>query len=217
MTFNLLLTDSFIWTMIFFALVVLALSSQHTITERVHYPVRGLIKAVPAFFLAGLSWHFNGPPLLTFAFLLCACGDFLLDVSKATYFWLFGVGAGVFAVALICLSFAYLERPLDSRPLLPLSLTNIVLSLFVCVWVLPNMSRSLRIPALAYLVVLVVSNVIASTSVVPVFLGSTLWLLSDLAIGVSKHIPGTPANGLTNLGLYEVGLYFIALGFLNPL
>src|SRR5687768_1107028 len=194
MTFNLLLRDSFLWTMLFFALVVLALLSQHTITARVHYPVRGLIKAVPAFFLAGLSWHLNGPLLLTVAFLLCACGDFLLDVSKATYLWLFGVGAGVFAIALICLSFAYLEQPVAGRRLLPLSLINIVLSLFVCVWVLPNMSRSLRAPALAYLVVLVISNIIAPTSLVPVFLGSTLWLLSDLAIGVSKHIPGTPAN-----------------------
>jgi uncharacterized membrane protein YhhN len=177
--------------------------------------MRGLIKAAPASFLAWLSWHFGGPPLLTLAFLLCACGDFLLDISKATVFWLFGVGAGVFAVALICLSFVYLEKPLAGRPLMPLSLTNIVLALFVCVWVLPKMRSSLRIPALAYLMVLVVSNVIASTSVVPVFLGSTLWLLSDLAIGLSRHIPGSPANGLTNLGVYEAGLYFIALGFLN--
>lgn len=215
MTFKLLLRDSSLWTILFFVLVVLAILTQHAITKSVPYIVRGPVKAAPAFLLAVLSWYLQGPLLLTLGFLFCACGDILLDISKATFFWAFELGAGVFAVALICLSMAYLDKPPAGQPLILLSLPNFVIALFVCLWVLPKIKQSLRVAAVCYLVILVVSNVIASTSLVPVFLGSTLWLISDLAIGVSRHIPDTPANGLTNLGLYDLGLYFIALGFLN--
>jgi hypothetical protein len=215
MTFKLLLRDSFVWTILFFVLTVLAVLTQHGLTKSVPYVVRGPVKAAPALFLAVLSWYLEGPPLLTLGFWLCACGDILLDISKTTFLRAFELGAGVFAGALICLSLAYLDKPLDGRPLILLSLTNIVIALFVCLWVLPRIKPSLRVAAVGYLGILVVSNVIASTSLVPVFLGSTLWLLSDLSIGLSRHIPGSPANGLTNLGLYDLGLYFIALGFLN--
>lgn len=215
MTFKLLLRDSVVWTILFFVLVFLAILTQHRMTKSVAYILRGPLKAAPALFLAVLSWYLHGPPLLTLGFLLCACGDILLDISKATVSWAFEAGAGVFAAALICLSLAYLDKPVAGRPLLLLSLPNIVLAFFVCLWVLPKITRSLRLAAVAYLGVLVASNVIASTSLVPVFLGSTLWLMSDLSIGLGRHVSGSPANGLTNLGLYDLGLYFIAIGFLN--
>jgi YhhN-like protein len=203
------------WTIIFFVLAAVALLTQTARARSVTYVVRGPVKAAPAFFLAGFSWYLNGPPLLTLAFLLCACGDILLDMAKAAFTWAFEAALFVFAAALICLSVAYLSKPLAGNPLLPLSLPNGVLTLFVSVLVLPKVKSSLRIPGVAYVALLLASNIIASTSLVPIFLGSTLWLLSDLAIAVSRHIPGTPANGLTNLGLYDLGLYFIALGFLN--
>lgn len=215
MTFKLLLGDSVAWTIFFVVLIVFALFSQHAITRSVPYVVRAPVKAAPVLFLVGLSWYLGGPPLLTFAFLLCACGDILLDMARASFAWAFEAGVAVFAAALICFSFAYLTKPLPGHPLLLLCLPNIVLALFVCLWVLPNIKSSLRVAAVAYLLVLTVSNVIASTSLVPVFLGSSLWLLSDLAIGLGRNIPGSPANGMTNLGLYDLGLYFIALGFLN--
>ena len=213
---KLLIGDSGALTITFLVLVFFAVLTQHTITHAIPYLVRGPVKAAPAIFLAVVSWYFNGPPLLTFAFLLCAAGDVLLDISKAKVSWAaFEAGAAVFAVALVFLSVVYLSRPLDGRPLLLLSLPNIVLSLFVCLWVLPRLRTSLRVPAVAYLILLVGSNVIASTSIVPVFLGSTLWLMSDLAIGLGRNIPGSPANALTNLGLYDLGLYFIAIGTLH--
>jgi uncharacterized membrane protein YhhN len=215
MTSNLLLANSLSWTILFFVLVVFAVSTQHSMSRSVRYVVRGPIKAVPAAFLAAVSWYLQSPLLVTFAFLLCACGDVLLDLSKAGFSRVFEVGAALFAVALICLSFAYLDKPLEGSPLLPLALSNVLLALFICLWVLPKIKSGWRGPAVAYLLVLVVSNLVAATSVVPVFLGSTLWLLSDLAIGLGRHIPGSPANALTNLGLYDLGLYFIALGFLN--
>ena len=207
--------DFKVWTIIFFVLAVIALLTQTARARSVTYVVRGPVKAAPPFFLAGISWYLDGPQLLTIAFLLCACGDILLEMAKAAFTWAFEAGLLVFAAALICLSVVYLGKPLAGNPLLPLSLPNFVLALFICVLVLPKVKSSLRIPGVTYLALLLASNIIASTSLVPVFLGSTLWLLSDLAIAVSRHIPGTPANGLTNLGLYDLGLYFIALGFLN--
>lgn len=215
MMFNLLLGNSLAWTTLFFVLVILAVLTQHTMSQSVWYVVRGAIKAAPAVFLAVLSWHLHASLLLTLAFLLCACGDVLLEIFRAGFSRAFEVGAAVFAVALICLSFAYLGKPLEGWPLLPLALSNVVVALFICLWVLPKINSTWRAPAVLYLLVLVVSNIIAATSLLPVFLGSTLWLLSDLAIGLGRHIPGTPANGLTNLGLYDLGLYFIALGFLS--
>jgi YhhN family len=204
-----------VWTIIFFGLAGVALLTQTARARSVSYVLRGPVKAAPAFFLAGVSLYSNGPPLLTLAFFLCAIGDILLDLAKAGFARAFEAGAIVFAAALLCLSYVFLNKPLPGYSLLPLSLPNIVLALFVCAWILPKVKSSLRIPAVAYLGLLVVSNIIASTSVVTIFLGSTLWLISDLAIGVGRHIPGTPANGLTNLGLYDLGLYFIALGSLR--
>ena len=207
--------DFYVWTIIFFVLAGVALLTQTERARSVTYVVRGPVKAAPAFFLAGVSWYLNGPPLLTLALFLCACGDILLDMAKAGFAWAFEAGVVVFGAALICLSLVYLDKPLPRYSLLPLSLPNIVLALFVSVWIFPKVKRSLRIAGVVYLGLLVVSNVIASTSLVTIFLGSTLWLLSDLAIGVGRHIPGTPANGLTNLGLYDLGLYLIALGVLR--
>ena len=204
-----------VWTIIFFVLVIFAVLTQHSVAKSVPYVVRGPIKAAPAFFLSWLSLHLDGPPLLWVAFLLCACGDILLDIGKGTLNWAFQAGVVVFAAALICLSVVYLSKPLPGHPLLLLSLPNLVLALFVSIWVLPKIRSSLRLPAIAYLFILLASNIIASTSLVPIFLGSTLWFLSDLSIAIGRHIPGTPSNGMTNLGVYELGLYFIAVGFLN--
>jgi hypothetical protein len=215
MTFKLLLRDSSAWTTLFFVLVFFAVLTQHPVVKAVPYVVRGPVKAAPAFLLAALSWYLHGPPLLTIAFFLSGFGDILLEVAKARGWWAFEAGAAVFALALVCLAFVYLSKPLEGRPLLLLSLPNAMLALFVCLWVLPKLSSSLRLPALAYLALLVGSNIVASTSLVPVFLGSTLWLLSDLAIGLGRNISGSPANALTNLGLYDLGLYFIAVGLLN--
>jgi hypothetical protein len=42
-----------------------------------------------------------------------------------------------------------------------------------------------------------------------------LWLMSDLSIGISSAVSDDPTNSLDTLGLYQLGLYFIAVGFLN--
>lgn len=218
MTFKFLILDSIGWSLLFFALVVVAVFTQltkTTLSRALPVLVRALIKAAPALFLAGLFWHLH-ESLLTLGFLLCGCGDILLDLPEEKTPWAFEVGAVSFAAALICFSVASLGKPLDGHILLPLSLTNIAIAIFILRWVLPRITGFRRIIEVSYFGILIVSNVIASTSQVPIFLGSSLWLMSDLSIGLSSHVSDTPANSLDTLGLYDLGLYFIAIGFLNP-
>ena len=217
MRFNFLLRDSLGWTVLFFALVVLAVFTQLTKTTSLKgLPVlpRAVIKAAPALFLSGVSWYL-GHPLVALAFVLCASGDVLLDIPEEKLSWGFEAGAISFAAALACFSVASYRNQLPGRPLWPLSITNIVIAIFILRWVLPHLKGSQRILEISYFGILIVANVFASTSTVPVFLGSSLWLMSDLSIGLSTNVPNTPASSLDTLGLYDLGLYFLAIGFLS--
>jgi hypothetical protein len=104
---------------------------------------------------------------------------------------------------------------LPGHPLLPLSITNIVIALFVLRWVLPRLRGVERILEVTYFGMLIVANIFASKSVVAVFLGSSLWFMSDLSIGLGSNVSEDPVNSLDTLGLYDFGLYFLAIGFLN--
>jgi uncharacterized membrane protein YhhN len=216
MKFSFLLRDSPGLTLVFFALVVLAVFTQLTKkTSLKKLPVlpRALIKAAPALFLSALSWY-SGQPLVALGFLFCGLGDILLDIPEEKASWAFKAGAISFAAALVCFSIASYGHQLPDRPLRPLALTNIVIAVFILRWVVPKI-RGSRILEVSYFGILIVSNVFASGSNVAVFLGSSLWLMSDLSIGLSTNISDTPANSLDTLGVYDLGLYFLAIGFLN--
>ena len=218
MPFSFLIRDNIVWTLAFFALVILAVFTQLTKTtasSSLPLPLRAVIKAAPALFLAGLSWYLDHS-LVALAFLLCSLGDILLDLPEERAPHAFELGAISFAAALICFSIASYLKPLDGHILLPLSLTNIVIAVFVLRWVLPKLKGAQRILEVSYFAILIVSNVIASTSLLPIFLGSSLWLMSDLSIGLESRVSESPANSLDTLGIYDLGLYFLAIGFLNP-
>jgi len=176
--------------------------------------VRALIKAAPALLLSGLCFYLE-VYLVAAGFLLCALGDILLDLPEERFPLAFELGAGSFAVALIVFAVASYYKPLAGHPLRPLSLTNIVMAIFIIRWVYGRIPKSRRKLELPYFALLIISNFFASTSNVAVFLGSSLWFMSDLSIGLSTYIPETPANSLDTLGLYDLGLYFLAIGFLN--
>ena len=217
MRFNFLLADSLAWSLLFFVLVVIAVFTQLTKTTSLRWlPVwpRAVIKAAPALFLCGLACYLE-QQLVSLAFAFCAAGDILLDLPEEKVSWAFNAGALAFAAALVCFSIASYGRPLPGRALWPLSLTNVVIAIFILRWVLPKLKGAQRILEVSYFGILIIANVIASTSYVPIFLGSSLWLMSDLSIGLSTNISGTPANSLDTLGLYDLGLYFLAVGFLN--
>ncbi|HEV8369921.1 MAG TPA: lysoplasmalogenase family protein [Pyrinomonadaceae bacterium] len=217
MTFNFLIRDFAGWSLLFFALVALGVFTQLTktsVSKSLPVLIRALLKAAPALFLAGLSWYLD-QPLVSLAFLLCAIGDILLDLPEDKAPHAFQLGAVSFAAALICLCIASYRKPFDGHILLPLSLTNVVIAIFILRWVFPNLKGIERVLEVSYFGILIISNIIASTSQVPIFLGSSLWLMSDLSIGLSSNVLDTPANSLDTLGLYDLGLYFLAVGFLN--
>lgn len=217
MTFSLLLRNSAGLTLIFFALVGLAVFTQLTKTTTSRsLPVflRALIKAAPALFLTVLSWYLD-QTLIALIFLFCGIGDIFLDLPEDKVAYGFQIGAISFAVALVLVAVASYQRSLPNYPLLPLAVTNIVIALFVLRWVFPLMRGTQRMLEVTYFAMLIISNAFAATSTVPIFLGSSLWFMSDLSIGLGTKVTGDPANSLDTLGLYDLGLYFLALGFLN--
>ena len=82
-------------------------------------------------------------------------------------------------------------------------------------WVLPRLKGIERFVELTYFALLIVANLLAATSYVPMFLGSSLWLMSDLSTALGSKVSDNPVNSLSTLGLFDLGLYFLAVGFLN--
>lgn len=206
-----------LWTVIFFGLVVLAVFTQLTKkTTSAPLPIipRALIKAAPAVFLSGLCFYLS-EYLVAAGFLFCAIGDILLDIPEERAPLAFEIGAGSFAIALIVFAVASYYHPLAGHPLRPLTITNIAIALFIIRWVFPKIPKSRRKLEVFYFSLLIISNFFASTSNAAVFLGSSLWFMSDLSIGLSNYISDTPTSSLDTLGLYDLGLYFLAIGFLN--
>lgn len=218
MNFDWLLRDSVHTTAIFFVLVAIAVFTQLTKTttsRSLPFILRALLKAAPALFLAGLSWLLD-QNLVALMFLFCSLGDILLDLPADKVPHGFQLGAVSFAAALVCVSILSYQRQVSGHPLLPLAITNIVIAVFVLRWVLPRLRGTERILEVIYFGMLIVTNIFASTSSVPVFLGSSLWFMSDLSIGLGEKVSDDPVNSLDTLGLYDLGLYFLAIGFLNP-
>jgi uncharacterized membrane protein YhhN len=213
--FNLLLGGSVGWTAIFLVLAFLAVATQLT-KEMTKNPlpgiVRHLLKAAPAIFLAIVCWYLHAPILPIVALLLCATGDILLDISEDKTFV---AGAVAFAAALICLAIYYFGRQTHGVPLLPLAGTNVVIAFFILRWVIPLIPKSRRVLEIPYFGLLILSNILSATCSVPIFLGSSLWFMSDLSIGLSSRVKGSPTNSLDTLGLYDFGLYFLTIGFLT--
>ena len=217
MTFDWLLRDSAGLTILFFALVIIAVVTQlrkDKTSRPLPYLLRAVIKAAPALLLAGLSFYL-GQWLVALTFLFCAIGDIFLDLPENKAPHGFQIGAVSFALALICVCILSYQRLLPGSPLLPLAITNVIIAMFVLRWVFPMMKGSERILEVSYFSILIISNIFASTSTVPIFLGSSLWFMSDLSIGLGSRVSGDPANSLDTLGLYDLGLYFLAIGFLN--
>jgi YhhN-like protein len=217
MRFDWLLRGSAHVTLVFFALVAVAVFTQltkNTVSRSLPFWLRALLKAGPALFLTWLSWYV-GEPIAALMFLFCSLGDILLDLPEDKFPLGFQLGGISFAVALIFVCILSYQRPLLHHPLAPLAITNVVIAIFVLRWVLPKLHGAERILEVTYFGLLIVANVFASTSYVPVFLGSSLWFMSDLSIGLGAKVSDDPVNSLDTLGLYHLGLYFLAIGFLG--
>src|SRR5215218_9156884 len=147
MRFDWLLRSSAEVTIAFFALVAIAVFTQltrNTTSRSLPYWLRALLKATPALFLTGLSWYV-GEALVALMFLFCSLGDILLDLPEEKVPHGFQVGAISFAAALICVCILSYQHPIPGHPLKPLSITNIVIAIFVLRWVLPKLRGFERI------------------------------------------------------------------------
>jgi len=217
MKFDWLLRGSAQVTIVFFVLVAIAVFTQLTknsVSRSLPFWLRALLKAAPALFLTWLSFYV-GETLTALMFLFCSLGDILLDLPEDKVPHGFQIGAISFAAALVCVCVLSYQRPLAGHPLVPLAITNIVIASFVLRWVLPKLHGFERILEVTYFGLLIIANVFASMSYVPVFLGSSLWFMSDLSIGLGAKVSDDPVNSLDTLGLYHLGLYFLAIGFLG--
>jgi uncharacterized membrane protein YhhN len=217
MTYDWYLGHSVQTTAIFVVLGVIAVVTQYykaTTFKSIPFVLRALIKAAPALFLAGLA-SFLGQNLVALMFLFCAVGDILLDLPEDKVPHGFQIGAVSFAAALVCVCILSYYKQWPGHPLFPLVFTNIAIAIFVLRWVLPRLHGSERVLEVIYFGMLIVTNIFASTSYIPVFLGSSLWFMSDLSIGLGAKVSDDPVNSLDTLGLYAAGLYFLAIGFLN--
>lgn len=217
MNLDWLLTDSLKITGIFAVLVFIAVFTQfNKATRYKSMPValRALLKAAPALFLTGLSWSL-GYNLVALLFLLCSIGDIFLDLPTDKVKNGFLIGGISFFAALVVVCFLSEQKQVPDYPLLRLAITNIVIASFVLRWVLRKLSKFELIVEVVYFAMLIIANVFASTSTVSVFLGSSLWFMSDLSIGLGEKVSDDPVNSLDTLGLYDLGLYFLAIGFLN--
>jgi uncharacterized membrane protein YhhN len=99
MKFDWLLRDSVSTTVMFFVLVAVAVFTQITKTttsRSLPYPLRALLKAAPALFLAGLAWSLD-QNLVALAFVFCSLGDILLDLPEEKVPHGFQLGAISFA------------------------------------------------------------------------------------------------------------------------
>jgi uncharacterized membrane protein YhhN len=85
MTFDWLLRDSAGLTILYFALVIVAVFTQlrkDKTSTPLPYLLRAVIKAAPALLLTGLSFYLD-QRLVALAFLLCAIGDIFLDLPES--------------------------------------------------------------------------------------------------------------------------------------
>ena len=208
--FNFLLGGSFAWTAIFLFLAFLAVVTQLT-KAKTKNPVPGIVrhflKAAPAIFLAVVCWYLHAPLLPIVALLLCAAGDILLDIPKRRRLAELHLRGLDLSLNLL----------LGRSPGVPLCHwpAPTVIAFFILRWVIPLIPKSRRVLEIPYFGLLILSNILSATCSVPLFLGSSLWFMSDLSIGLSSRVQGSPTNSLDTLGLYDFGLYFLTIGFLT--
>ena len=85
---------------------------------------------------------------LLLCFVLSATFSSILPEEKVPHG--FQLGAISFAAGLVCVCILSYQRQLPGHPLLPLSITNIVIAIFVLRWVLPRLHGAERILEVVY-------------------------------------------------------------------
>lgn len=169
------------------------------------------VKSFPAWLLGILSFM-AGNPVAGCGFIAAGFGDFFLALEDKK--WSFLAGMGSFAVSLII--FGYIFVGMFRPTILSWAfITNLFVAYYVMKNIWPNLSKTkLKVPSLAYMVVLLTACFLASGANFTVWIGCTLWFYGDCSISAGMFGNEKLSNKFDTTGIYIIGLFFIACGLL---
>lgn len=193
--------------------------------ESVHIISKGLL--VPTLIVAVLFAGKLTPAkkLLIAGLVFCGCGDmFLLNGEKELYF-IFGLSAFLSAHVFYSMVF---RKAVEHNHVIPILVRMrlwtfffIILGAAVFLYLRPGLGHS-EIPVLLYIGAIVFMTMQAfnrydradSGNFWMVFIGATLFLLSDTLIGIDKFKDPIPYAGYWIMGLYMLSQWMIVKGVL---
>ncbi|RSM98229.1 lysoplasmalogenase [Nonomuraea sp. WAC 01424] len=175
-------------------------------------PYDSVTKALLMPLLAAWAASAGGPALLVAALLFSWGGDVLLSIDG----W-FVPGMILFGAAHVCYIWCFVRRGalrrLRRRPVVPLLYG---LGWVAGIAVLWSGLGAMRLPVMAYSLLLFASATVASTRNRRTALGGLLFLLSDTLIGVRLGgLPLLPLHGVVIMGTYVTAQYLLASGLLR--
>ncbi|MFT5433820.1 MAG: putative membrane protein YhhN [Myxococcota bacterium] len=143
---------------------------------------------------------------------LCFCwvGDVLLIPKKSKLSFLLGLVAFLTGHIAYAIAFTYLG--LDGSVVGLTALALVVPVIFVGRWLLPNVSRRMLGPVVAYMTVITVMVTFAVGTQAPWVIGAAiLFYLSDLAVARQRFIAPGSINRLVGLPLYFIAQVIFAV------
>jgi len=173
--------------------------------EWVFKPAAAATFVVTGIVAGGLQTTFGR--ILVAGLVLAACGDVLLiPKSKSTF--LFGLGA--FLAGHVAYAAAFTLHGVDVTAVLLAAGVLALAAVFVLRWLWPHVDRPMRLPVLAYVVVITAMVALAAgtamqTGAWSLLLGAFAFYLSDLSVARDRFV----APGLLNR-LWGLPLYFFA-------
>lgn len=181
------------------------------------YPGSFLIKAIPAASLALLAiTHVSGlqGTLLALGFLFSAGGDIALELDRENYFV---IGLALFLVAHLFYIGAFLQDARLEQARWPALVLLLLYSGVLTVLLWPAL-EALRLPVLAYMVVITAMGMVAALRPGPgawlVLAGAFLFILSDSLIAIDKFLRPVPAGRYAVMVTYYSAQLLIAYGML---
>jgi uncharacterized membrane protein YhhN len=176
-------------------------------------PVYFVLKIIPIailFFVVYKTPKFFGKTILLFALFFSACGDLLLSFDL----FIFGIAAFLIAQLHYATHFVRHWRGLKTRWLLSLLMVGYMLFM---AWLLMPHLGELRLPVLAYLIVISLMGLMAIQSSLSLqwsVLGALVFIVSDSLIAVNKFIHPIPMSGEAIMLTYYAAQWLIITGCL---
>lgn len=181
-------------------------------------PGRYLFKPLAAAAFVWLAWSLGATDTaygkwLLVGLLLCMLGDLLLMPDKEVFFL---AGLGAFLCGHLLFGVAFLQLPTNVLGLAISAVPVVLLLLVVRSWLMPHVNREMKIPVLAYMLVisamLLCAGLTAGQPVAPwAIVGAWGFACSDLAVARRQFIrPESRWNGVWGTPLYFLSQMVLA-------